>query len=196
MREIEVGNLNEGTRLAAGALSKDHDRDQRLDLALAFARAGNLLEARKLVEMLDQEFPLDTLVQNYSLPAIRAAMKLHENDAATAIEILRPATRYDLVYTQSFNSLYPAYLRGIAYIQTGDGLLAASEFQKIVDHPALVGRFVIGALSHLQLARAQAMMGDKSAARNSYQVFLTLWKHADPDIPVYREAQAEYAKLR
>jgi len=94
-----------------------------------------------------------------------------------------------------FNSVYPAYLRGLAYLQMGNGVLAAPEFQKLLDHPGVVGRFVTGALAQLQFARAQAMAGDKVAARQSYQKFFKLWKDADSDIPIYRKAKAEILQL-
>ena len=136
------------------------------------------------------------MVQNHCLPTIRAAIKLHENDPAAAVEILQPTVKYDLADVESFNSLYPAYIRGLAYLKKGEGQLAAVEFQKLLDHPGRVARESIGALSHLQLARAQKMMGDEAAARKSYEDFLTLWKDADSDIPVYQRAKAEYAKLR
>ena len=139
--------------------------------------------------------PLDTLVQNYSLPTIRAAMKLNANDPAGAIAALQPSLKYELSFNLSFNGLYPAYIRGLAYLQLGQGRLAAAEFQKLVDHRGLVGTDVIGALAHLQIARAQKMMGDGAAARKSYETFLDLWKNADPDIPIYRQAKAEFAKL-
>jgi eukaryotic-like serine/threonine-protein kinase len=195
LRVSEVGNFAEGERLAEAVGKDAHNRDQRLMLALAFARAGNQQEAQKLVEAISQEFPLDTLTQNYCLPTIRAAIKLHESDPAGAIELLRPAVRYDLAYPNAFNSLYPAYIRGLSYLQLGDGSSAAVEFQKVIDHPGIVGRWVTGGLAKLQLGRAQAMMGDKAAARRSYQDFLTLWKDADADIPIYNQAKAEYAKL-
>ena len=195
LQEIEAGNLAESRRTVADAIAKDQDRDQQLLLAFALARSGNLQQADKLTDALTKQFPADTLTQNYCLPTIRAATKLQVNDPAGAIEILRPAMRYDLAYPPAFNSLYPAYIRGIAYLQIGDGRSAAAEFRKVVDHPAMVGRVLTGALAHLQLARAQTLTGDKIAAQKSYQDFLTLWKTADPDIPVYQQAKAEYALL-
>jgi tetratricopeptide (TPR) repeat protein len=93
-------------------------------------------------------------------------------------------------------NLYPAYVRGLAYLKAGQGEQASAEFQKILDHPGIGLNFVTAALAHLQLGRAQAMMGDKGAARKSYQDFLTLWKDADPDIPIYKQAKAEYATLQ
>ena len=92
--------------------------------------------------------------------------------------------------------MYPAYLRGLAYLQLGQGREAAAEFQKMVDHPGILQDLITAPLSHLQLGRAQAMMGDKVAARKSYQDFLTIWKDADPDIPIYKQAKAEYARLQ
>jgi tetratricopeptide (TPR) repeat protein len=196
LREAEAGNSVRAQRAAANALSKVQDRDTQLRLALVFARAGDIEQAQKLADVLSQHFPLDTVVQNHCLPTIRAAMKLHENEPAAAVEILRPTVKYDFADADSFNSLYPAYIRGLAYLQMGEGRLAAVEFQKLLDHPGRVEREITGALSHLQLARAQKMMGDQAAARKSYEDFLTLWKDADPDIPIYQQAKAEYARLR
>jgi tetratricopeptide (TPR) repeat protein len=195
MVEAEVGNLERARSLAAQALKSLQKRHDQIYLALALARVGNVEEAQKLADALDQEYPLDTAIQYYYLPTIRAAIKLIEKDPASAVEILRPAVKYDLAYPDSFQSLYPAYIRGLAYLQMGDGPQAAAEFQKLLDHPGLVGRDVHGALSHLQLARAQRLMGDEAASRRSYEDFLTLWKDADPDIPIYQQAKAEYAKL-
>ena len=196
LREAEAGNSVRAQRAAANALPKVQDRDTQLGLALVFARAGDMEQAQKLADALSQHFPLDTVVQNHCLPTIRAAMKLHENEPAAAVEILRPTVKYDFADADSFNSLYPAYIRGLAYLQMGEGRLAAVEFQKLLDHPGRVEREITGALSHLQLARAQKMMGDEAAARKSYEDFLTLWKDADSDIPIYRQAKAEYARLR
>ena len=182
-------------QIAAAGLRTVRNRGEELYLALAFARAGNIEQARKMADGLDLDSPLDTLVQNYSLPTIRAAMKLNANDPAGAIAALQPSLKYELSFNLSFNGLYPAYIRGLAYLQLGQGRLAAAEFQKLVDHRGLVGTDVIGALAHLQIARAQKMMGDETSARKWYEDFLALWKDADPDIPILKQAKAEYAKL-
>jgi DNA-binding winged helix-turn-helix (wHTH) protein/tetratricopeptide (TPR) repeat protein len=194
--EAESGDSSRGRQTAVTVLKTVNDRDGKLYLALALARAGNTEQAGKIADAVDQDFPLDTLVQNYSLPTIRAAMKLNANDPAGAIAVLQPSLKYELSFNFSFNGLYPAYIRGLAYRQLGDGRLAAAEFQKLVDRRGLVGTDVIGALAHLQMARAQKMMGDEASARKSYEEFLALWKDADPDIPIYQQAKAEYAKLR
>jgi hypothetical protein len=195
LQEAEIGNPSQAHRLAAKALASAPNRNTQLVAALAFARAGNIQQAQKLADALDQGAPLDTTVQDYGLPTIRAAMKLHENDPAAAVEILQPTVKYDLATPLGFNGLYPAYIRGLAYLQMHEGRLAAAEFQKIYDHPGIVGRDVNGALARLQLARARKMMGDQAAARKSYEEFLTLWNTADSDIPIYRQAKAEYARL-
>ena len=178
LREAEVGNLVQA-RQAIAEVAESEDRDRSLEAALIFARIGDVKQAQKLVEKVNQEFPLDTLTQNYCFPTIRAAMKLHQNDPAGAIEVLQPAAQYELARPDAFNNLYPAYVRGLAYLKAADGRSAASEFQRVLNHPGIVQNFIIGALAHLQLARAQAMMGDKESARKSYQDFLTLWKDAD-----------------
>lgn len=134
-------------------------------------------------------------MQGYSLPTIRAAMELENNDPARAIEILRATAPYEMG-NASFKYLYPAYIRGEAYLKAGQGRQAAAEFQKMLDHPGIVVNFVTGALAHLQLGRAQAMMGDPQAARKSYQEFFELWKAADPDLPIFKVARVEYEKLK
>jgi hypothetical protein len=136
-------------------------------------------------------------VQNYELPTIRAAIELTKDRPARAVEILQATLPYELAVPQnSLECLYATYLRGIAYLKLGKGREAATEFQKMADHPGILEDFITAPLSHLYLGRAQAMTGDKDAARKSYQDFLTLWKDADPDIPIYKQAKTEYAKLQ
>ncbi len=195
--DAETGNSGRARLAAEQALSAPPNNANKWLVALIFARAGAVDEAEDIAKSLDQEFPLNTMSQKFELPAIRAAIELHKGQPARAIEILQPALPYDFAFlADRFEMLYPAYLRGLAYLQLGRGREAAAEFQKMVDHPALADDFIIAPLSHLQLGRGQAMMGDKDAARKSYQDFLTLWKDADPDIPIYKEAKAEYAKLQ
>lgn len=195
LREAEVGNLTVARHLANKSLGMVPSTDRRPILALALAQAGEVHQAQRLVDQINHDAPSDTLVQNYILPSIRAAMKLQTNDAAAAIEILRPTVKYDLASPIGFGSLYPAYIRGRAYLQLREGRLAAVEFQKLLDHPGMVGRGVTGALSLLQMARAQKLLGERTAALKSYEDFLTLWKTADPDLPVNQQAKVEYAEL-
>jgi hypothetical protein len=196
LRDAEVGNLRESQALVADAIRKSQDRKVLMWAALTFARAGDTKQSQNLVEKLNQLFPNDFAIQAFSLPTIRAAIKLDENDPAAAIEILRPVTPYDLAISGSFDNVYPAYLRGLAYLQLKEGGLAAAEFREVLDHSGVVRGFVTGPLSILQLARAQIVMRDEKAARKSYEDFLALWKNADSSVPIYKEAKAEYAALR
>jgi hypothetical protein len=196
LRDAEIGNLRQSQSLVTDALRRSQDRKVLLWAALSFARAGNIKQSHNLVDKLNRLFPNDFTVQAFSLPTIRAAITLDQNDPAAAIDILRPVTQYDLAISGSFDNVYPAYLRGLAYLQLKEGNLAAAEFRKVLDHSAIVRGFVTGALSILQLARAQGFMHDDEAARKSYEEFLALWTNADPDLPIYKQAKAEYAALR
>jgi DNA-binding winged helix-turn-helix (wHTH) protein/tetratricopeptide (TPR) repeat protein len=196
LRDAEIGNLRQSQALVKDALRKSQDRNVLMLAALTFARAGNTKQSQQLVENLNQLFPNDFTIQAFSLPIIRAAIKLEENDPAAAIEILQPVTPYDLAISDSFDYVYPAYLRGLAYLRLKKGDFAATEFRKVLDHSGVVRGFVTGALSILQLGRAQVLMHDEKAARKSYEDFLALWKNADSDLPIYEEAKAEYAVLR
>jgi serine/threonine protein kinase/tetratricopeptide (TPR) repeat protein len=195
LRETEVGNSRQAREMAAEALAATSGRDARTGSALVLARAGNVKWAQTLMEGLNREFSQDTMMQNYWIPTIQSAIEL-DNNPARAIEILKSAAPYELASPSPVSSLYPAYLRGLANLKIGQGYQAAIEFQKMLDHPGIVGNYLTGALAHLQLGRAQVMMGNKAAARRSYQDFLALWKDADPDIPIYQQAKAEYAKLQ
>ena len=163
-----------------------------LHLALALAVAGDVTRAEKLAIGVEKDQPQSTHVQRW-LPTIRAAIALAQKNPEKAVALLRGTSSYELGAGQE---LFPIYERGQAYLMLHKGDVAASEFQKIVDHPGIVGTNPIGALAHVGLARAYALEGDNAKARGTYEDFLTLWKDADPDIPVLKEAKAEYAKLR
>jgi tetratricopeptide (TPR) repeat protein len=195
LREAEAGRFAESLHLLSGTRGRDDTHEPRGLAILVSARANDLTEAQKRADALEQAYPYDTRILHYSLPTIRAAVKLRQGNPAAAIELLRPATKYELAQDLPFDNLYPAYIRGLAYLQMKEGSLAAPEFQKLIDHPGIVGDFVTGAIAHLQLGRAQAMTGDYAAARKSYEEFLILWRDADPGLPVYKEAKAEYAAL-
>ena len=196
LEDAEVGRDVQATRYENKFAESVLDRNGQLALALALARSGQIEEAGKLADQISAERPEDTLVQHYFIPTIRAAIKLRQHDPAVAIDLLRATAKYDLAFTGGFNYVYPAYIRGLAFVGLGDGQSAAAQFQKLIDNPGFTVRHVIGPLARLQLGRAQKMMGDEAAARKSYETFLDLWKNADPDIPIYQQAKAEYAKLR
>ena len=155
------------------------------------ALSGETKAAQQIADKLDQQYPLDTLAQRCWIPQIRAVVALNRNDAKAAVSELMTAAPLDLSC-----QMIPVYVRGQAYLAAGQPQQAATEFQKILDHPGIVGNEIHGALAHLQLGRAQVMMGDKAAARKSYQDFLELWKDADPDVPIYLQAKLEYARLQ
>ncbi len=193
----EYGKLQDGRASANAALKLASNHDVLAVSGLAVARSGDLVTAEKLAGDLDKQFPLDTIVQRNWLPTIRAAIALNRHDADKAIEILQPVERYELGYpTKSAITMYPVYIRGSAYLMKRDGNAAAAEFQKFIDHRGLVVNFPLGALAHLGLARAYALQGDTAKARTAYQDFLKLWKDADADVPILKEAKAEYAKLQ
>jgi hypothetical protein len=200
LMEAEAGNAKRAREMASAALGVSPGRIVETAAALALALSGQPEQAQSLVTQLDREFPADTMVQDYCLPAIRAAIQLQNHNPQKAIAILEVTRPYELgIASQDyavFGNLWPVYLRGLAYLDAGQAQNAEAEFQKMIDHPGIVLNFVTGALAHLQLGRAQVMAGNKGAARQSYQDFLTLWKDADHDIPIYEQAQAEYAKLQ
>ena len=196
LEDAEVGKDVQARRYESKEAGSPLDRNGKIALAFALARSGRTAEAGKLVDQISAERPEDTLVQHYFIPTIQAAIKLRQHDPATAIDLLRGTVKYDLAFTGSFESVYPAYIRGLAYVALGDGQSAAAQFQKLIDNPGFSVRHVIGPLARLQLGRAQKMMGDNASARKSYEEFLNIWKDADPDLPVYRQAKDEYAQLK
>jgi eukaryotic-like serine/threonine-protein kinase len=196
LTEAEAGNISEALDLAERGITGPQYRTRQPILALAFARAGRTTRAEELAESINKSGPLHTVVQNYVLPTIQAVIRIQAKDPAGAIKLLERTKQYDFAYPDSFRYLYPSYIRGLAYLQIGEWSLAKIEFQKLVDHPGMVGLSVIGALSHLQLARALKLSGDAAAAGKAYEDFLSLWKNADPDIPIYQQAKAEYARIR
>jgi tetratricopeptide (TPR) repeat protein len=197
LREGLFGNNGEARQLAVAALGLSTGRDVQFQAALALALAQDATRAQPLGDDLGKRFPEDTNVQFNFLRTTRAQIALIHNDFARAIEALQLAAPYELGSPNSAISLalYPVYVRGEAYLTAHQGSEAAAEFQKILDLRGVVINEPIGALAHLQLARAYAMQGDTAEAKAAYQDFLTLWKDADPDIPVLIAAKSEYAKL-
>jgi eukaryotic-like serine/threonine-protein kinase len=198
LREAEFGETTEAQNQAQQALALAPGRDVWVESGLALARAGNVVEAEKLADHLNQEFPLDTLMQKYWIPAIWASVELSRKNDDRTVELLQPAIAYELADPPPFatGTMYPAYLRGQAYLASRKGSEAGAEFQKILDHPGVIVNFPLAALAHLGLARARALMGDVAGARTAYQDFFAVWKDADPDIPILKQARAEYEKLR
>ena len=198
LREVEFGNREQARADSKAAVKLAPNRDVQAISALALARAGDTAGAEKLAAELDRTFPLDTLVQRYWLPTIRAAVALDRKDPNRAIELLKVASTVELSSATGDLTIFlcPVYVRGGAYLMLNDGNAAATEFQKFIDYRGVVMNFPWGALARLGLARAYAMQGDTAKAKAAYQDLLTLWKDADTDIPILKQAKAEYAKLQ
>jgi tetratricopeptide (TPR) repeat protein len=150
------------------------------------------------VQEMERDSPSNTRLNVYWLPTIKAAIEMKEGNPARAITVLEDVAPYELAgpISPQVGTLYPVYLRGQAYLQTHDGKAAAGEFQKLLDHRGIVLNYPLGALAHLQLGRAYAMSGETTQAKAAYQDFFTLWKDADADVRILKQAKAEYAKLQ
>ena len=200
LRDALFGNAEEARRRATLAMTRSAGRDVQYGAALTLAYAGDDRRAQELTDDLGKKFPEDTIVQFNYLPTLQAKLALSLGNASKAIESLRVATPDELGQTTSstyaWTALYPVFVRGEAYLATHQGAEAAAEFQEILDHRGIVLNEPIGALAHLQIGRAYALQGNVGRAKAAYQDFLTLWKNADPDVPVLIAAKAEYAKLQ
>jgi eukaryotic-like serine/threonine-protein kinase len=210
-REAAYGYTAEARQSAEEALKLDAaSQGVGVEAALAFAMAGDTARAESLAEDLGKRYPLDTQLQSIWLPAIRAQVALNKKNPAAAVNALQPATSPlelgQITFVTNISCLYPTYVRGEAYLAAGQGSAAAVEFQKVLDHSGIVWNCWTGALAHLGVARANALQArtsqgaDADAARvralAAYKDFLTLWKDADPDVPILIAAKSEYAKLQ
>ena len=211
LREAAFGNIAEARQAADVGLRLDAaSQGVNIESAIAFAMTDDAARAQSSAQDLNKRYPLDTQMQALWLPAIQAQLALNRKDTAAAIRDLQstlPPIEYGLVpFVANISCLYPTYIRGQAYLAAGQGAQAAIEFQKIIDHNGIVWNCWTGALAHLGVARANALQaktsqgaeGDaaRSRALAAYKDFLALWKDADPSIPIYKAAQAEYAKLQ
>ena len=198
LREAEIGNSEQARRGTAAVLTMNSGIGVQKVAALALARLGDVARAGATAEDLAKSNPANTLLNYYWLTTIRAAIELGHNDPAKAVELLQPDGAYEMGVPPpfQFGTMYPAYVRGEAYLALHQGSQAAAEYQKILEHRGIVLNCLNGALAHLQLGRAYAVQGDTAKAKAAYQDFLTLWKDADPDIPIFIAAKAEYAKLQ
>jgi tetratricopeptide (TPR) repeat protein/predicted Ser/Thr protein kinase len=196
LREAEFGNSGPARQGVAAALALSPGRDVRVLAAFTLARAGDMGKARLLVQDLEKSDAFNTVLKVYWLPTIKAAIELAGGNATQSLELLQAVAPYESGGPPPLGNLYPAYLRGQAFLAAHQGKEAAAEFQKLLDHRGIVANLFPGALAHLQLGRAYALSGDTAKAKSAYQDFLTLWKDADPDIPILKEAKAEYEKLQ
>jgi eukaryotic-like serine/threonine-protein kinase len=198
LREAEFGNTAQARQAANAALSLSPGRDVKVLAALALARAGDVPHARALADELERTYPTNTTLKLYWFPIVRAAIALGNQKPGDAVVALEAVAPYEFGEPPPFQygTVYAAYIRGEAYLAKHDGAAAAREFQKFLDHRGLVVNYPLASLAHLGLARAYTLSGDTAKAKATYQDFLTLWKDADPDIPILKDAKAEYAKLQ
>jgi eukaryotic-like serine/threonine-protein kinase len=198
LRLAEFGYADKAQAAVSQALTLASEPDVRVLGALALARSGRVRQAQELSDALDKEFPLHFTMRAYWLPVIRASLALDQGSPVKALELLQAASPYELGSTEIFQigTMYPVYLRGLAYLKTGQGEEAAGQFQNILDHPSVIVNFPLGSLAYLKEAQAKVLMLDHEGALRAYQDFFTLWKDADPDIPILKDAKAEYAKLQ
>jgi eukaryotic-like serine/threonine-protein kinase len=198
LREAEFGETTKAKEQVKKALSVSPGRNVKLFAALTLARIGATVQAKKIMDELEEAYPSNTVLMVYRLPAVKAAIALQEGRPSRALELLEAVKPYELGQPtpSPLQPLYPAYLRGEAYLALHKPTAAAKEFQKLLDHPGIARNFPLAVLAHLQIAQAYALEGDTLKARTAYQDFLNLWKDADPDIPVLRQAKTEYVRLR
>jgi len=204
VREALFGNVSNARQRAVDALELSKSRDVTYGVGFALALSGDSSRSQGVTEELSRRLPEDTRVQFTYAPTLRALTALNHSQPSKAVELLQTTIPYELgspttggsEFLLGAGNLYPAYVRGLAYLAAHQGVEAAGEFQKILDHRGLVISDPIGALAHLQLGRAYALSGDKAKAKSAYQDFLMLWKDADPDIPIFKRAKVENAKLQ
>jgi tetratricopeptide (TPR) repeat protein len=201
LAEAAFGNLPEARRAAAAGLKlAPASEGVMIEAALAYAMSGDTAQAQSMARDLNRLYPLDTLVQSLWLPAIRAQLALNRKNSAEALNNLQrasPPIEYGANrFITQVSCLIPTYIRGQSYLAAGQGAAAAAEFQKILDHSGIVWNCWTGALARLGVARAHAIEDDTAKAHADYELFLILWKDADPDIPIFKQAKAEYAKLQ
>jgi predicted Zn-dependent protease len=201
VREALFGLMTEARDHALVALGMSNSRDAVYGAALALALSKNDSQAQSLAADLDRRYPEDTLIRFHYLPSLRAAIALNHGNFSEGIRLLEAATPYELGWQGCCSlgfmpSLYPVYVRGEIYLAAGQGGQAAAEFQKILDHRGIVVTDPIGAIAYLQLGRAFALTGDSARAKAAYEEFLGLWKDADQDVRILREAKTEFAKMQ
>jgi tetratricopeptide (TPR) repeat protein len=193
LREAEVGDPASAREAVARGVALAPGRNVKLTAALALARSGETAQSRIMLDSIEKSEPTNTILKVLWFPLIEATIAMAQQAPDRAIVALEPSLPYELS-NQGF--LYPPYLRGLAYLAERNGPAAAAEFQKLPNHSGIVMNFLLGSLSRLGLARAYAVSGDTAKAKAAYKDFLTLWSDADPDVPILKEAKAEYAKLK
>src|SRR6185295_10662410 len=189
----EVGNQTLARQVVLQALTASDDRDTRTQAADTLARAGDAVRSQKLLAQLAKEFPTDTLMNAVWLPVAKATNQIRADQAGQAVDTLEAAAPYEFGAPPNGALYWPMYVRGEAYLHLRNGEKAATEYQKILDHRGIAPNSPLYPLARLGLGRAYALQGDKAKAKEAYQDFLATWKDADPDVPILKDAKAEYA---
>jgi predicted Zn-dependent protease len=192
LRKFEVGEYASAKENVASALGMGSNTTLQSLAAMTLARVGESNRSQAITNDIRKKEPLNEMLNGYWMPPVHALIELNGDRAQRALELLKPSSGYEF----GPNSLPLVYVRGEAYLKARNGQQAVAEFQNIIDHRAVVANDVLGALAHLQLGRAYALYDDTARSKAAYQDFLTLWKDADPDIPILKQAKAEYAKLQ
>jgi eukaryotic-like serine/threonine-protein kinase len=191
-----LGFLKEARQAMTAALALSDIRDLRSIAAQVFARGGDAAQSQKLIGDLAKEWPFDTILNQVWLPVAQATNDIRRNQPAEAIARLESAAPYEWGGPPSGAIYWPVYIRGEAFLKARQGVKAAAEYQKILDHRGIGATSPLYSLARLGVGRAYALQGDTAKARTSYQDFFALWKDADADVPILKEARAEYAKLQ
>ncbi len=192
----EVGNQALARQVALQALASSDDRDTRTQAADTLARAGDTIRSQKLIEQLAKEFPTDTLLNSVWLPVARATNQIRADQAGQAVDTLEAAAPYEFGSPPNGALYWPMYVRGEAYLRLRNGAKAATEYKKILDRQGIASTSPLYSLARLGMGRAYALQGDATKAKAAYQDFFAAWKDADADVPILKEAKAEYAKLQ
>jgi predicted Zn-dependent protease len=194
-REAQFGNTEQAKVMADRAMKLSAGLDAKIAVAMTLAQISDTASAQRIVDQLNSEFPLDSIIQNYWLPTIRATIALSHGNAQEAVKLLEVTIPFQLSL-QNFSSMLPIFVRGQAFLKAGQGNDAAAQFELMLSRRGVGANAPVEALAHLELGRAYAMSGYTGKSKVAYQDFLTLWKDADPDLPILKEAKGECAKLQ
>jgi predicted Zn-dependent protease len=159
---------------------------------VTYGLTGDAENVEALTREIRAEFPDDIMMNVIWLPTAAAALEIRKGNGAGAVKLLAPAAAYE----PGANSMWAVYMRGLAYLQMESGAAAAAEFRKIIDHRGVDLMSPLYPIAHIRLAEAYALMGNVASARKTYEEFFSLWKNADPDVPIFKEAKAKYEQLR
>src|SRR5215469_4160355 len=194
--EAEMGNAGDARAAASKALAIAKDRQTRMYAAVLLAATGDSTGSEKIFAELARQYPNDTMIHAVWIPIARASSEMRRNNAGKAVELMESARPYELGSGPRSCRYWANYVRAEAYLKAREGRTAAAEYQKILDHRGVSPTSPLYSLARVGLARAYVLEGDTAKARTAFQDFFAVWKDSDPDIPILKQAKAEYAKLQ